>query len=42
MIIEKKIFVQERIYLNSKFPKIEDIDREIEFQLFVETYQLVE
>nr|QWT70964.1 RNA polymerase beta subunit [Heliophila elongata] len=26
----------------SKFPKIEDIDHEIEFQLFVETYQLVE
>nr|QYB23365.1 RNA polymerase beta subunit [Hedysarum polybotrys var. alaschanicum] len=25
-----------------KFPKIEDIDQEIEFQLFVETYQLVE
>ena len=26
----------------SKFPKIEDTDQEIEFQLFVETYQLVE
>ena len=26
----------------SKFPKIEDIDEEIEFQLFAETYQLVE
>nr|UKO32254.1 RNA polymerase beta subunit [Evolvulus alsinoides] len=26
----------------SKFPKIEDIDQEIEFQLFVETYELVE
>nr|YP_010143321.1 RNA polymerase beta subunit [Polygala arillata]QQL04527.1 RNA polymerase beta subunit [Polygala arillata] len=26
----------------SKFPKIEDRDQEIEFQLFVETYQLVE
>nr|VDD24442.1 unnamed protein product [Brassica rapa] len=26
----------------SQFPKIEDIDHEIEFQLFVETYQLVE
>nr|YP_010214732.1 RNA polymerase beta subunit [Nuytsia floribunda]UBN08652.1 RNA polymerase beta subunit [Nuytsia floribunda] len=26
----------------SKFPKIEDADQEIEFQLFVETYQLVE
>nr|YP_010474839.1 RNA polymerase beta subunit [Corydalis decumbens]UVH69126.1 RNA polymerase beta subunit [Corydalis decumbens] len=26
----------------SKFPKIEDIDQEIEFQFFVETYQLVE
>nr|UDN41383.1 RNA polymerase beta subunit [Abrophyllum ornans] len=26
----------------SKFPKIEDPDQEIEFQLFVETYQLVE
>ncbi|KAK9660462.1 hypothetical protein RND81_O213200 [Saponaria officinalis] len=25
-----------------KFPKIEDTDQEIEFQLFVETYQLVE
>ncbi|AES93574.1 DNA-directed RNA polymerase [Medicago truncatula] len=25
-----------------KFPKIEDMDQEIEFQLFVETYQLVE
>ena len=25
-----------------KFPKIEDINQEIEFQLFVETYQLVE
>ena len=25
-----------------KFPKIEDRDQEIEFQLFVETYQLVE
>ncbi|KAL7229767.1 hypothetical protein ACSBR2_008326 [Camellia fascicularis] len=25
-----------------KFPKIEDTDHEIEFQLFVETYQLVE
>nr|YP_009503416.1 RNA polymerase beta subunit [Passiflora retipetala]AXB38117.1 RNA polymerase beta subunit [Passiflora retipetala] len=26
----------------SKFPKMEDTDQEIEFQLFVETYQLVE
>lgn len=26
----------------SKFPKIEDTDQEIEFQLFVETYQLAE
>nr|YP_009229470.1 RNA polymerase beta subunit [Aquilaria sinensis]YP_010427335.1 RNA polymerase beta subunit [Aquilaria agallochum]YP_010427523.1 RNA polymerase beta subunit [Aquilaria rugosa]ALT55551.1 RNA polymerase beta subunit [Aquilaria sinensis]QIS92211.1 RNA polymerase beta subunit [Aquilaria sinensis]QNO35152.1 RNA polymerase beta subunit [Aquilaria sinensis]USN92738.1 RNA polymerase beta subunit [Aquilaria agallochum]USN92926.1 RNA polymerase beta subunit [Aquilaria rugosa] len=26
----------------SKFPKIEDTDQEIEFQVFVETYQLVE
>nr|ART64964.1 RNA polymerase beta subunit [Gynostemma pentaphyllum] len=26
----------------SKFPKIEDTDQEIEFQLFVETYKLVE
>nr|YP_010231273.1 RNA polymerase beta subunit [Passiflora xishuangbannaensis]QSV37342.1 RNA polymerase beta subunit [Passiflora xishuangbannaensis] len=26
----------------SKFPKMEDADQEIEFQLFVETYQLVE
>nr|YP_010175946.1 RNA polymerase beta subunit [Oldenlandia diffusa]QSM35040.1 RNA polymerase beta subunit [Oldenlandia diffusa] len=26
----------------SKFPKIEDTDQEIEFQLFVETYQLIE
>nr|YP_009670880.1 RNA polymerase beta subunit [Passiflora contracta]QCX30158.1 RNA polymerase beta subunit [Passiflora contracta] len=26
----------------SKFPKIEDTDQEIEFQLFAETYQLVE
>nr|WIU43850.1 RNA polymerase beta subunit [Pseudostellaria heterophylla] len=26
----------------NKFPKIEDTDQEIEFQLFVETYQLVE
>nr|YP_010890871.1 RNA polymerase beta subunit [Cyanea calycina]WJK72321.1 RNA polymerase beta subunit [Cyanea calycina] len=26
----------------SNFPKIEDIDQKIEFQLFVETYQLVE
>nr|YP_010712216.1 RNA polymerase beta subunit [Corydalis ternata]UGO88508.1 RNA polymerase beta subunit [Corydalis ternata]WDA92871.1 RNA polymerase beta subunit [Corydalis ternata] len=26
----------------SKFPKIEDTDQEIEFQFFVETYQLVE
>nr|QGA86290.1 RNA polymerase beta subunit [Calliandra hygrophila] len=26
----------------SKFPKIEDTDQEMEFQLFVETYQLVE
>ena len=26
----------------SKFPKIEDTDQEIEFQLFVERYQLVE
>ncbi|KAL3648549.1 hypothetical protein CASFOL_007973 [Castilleja foliolosa] len=26
----------------SKFPKIEDTDHEIEFQLFVERYQLVE
>nr|WVH38587.1 RNA polymerase beta subunit [Schlechtendalia luzulifolia] len=26
----------------SKFPKIEDTDQEIDFQLFVETYQLVE
>nr|YP_010457519.1 RNA polymerase beta subunit [Microtropis osmanthoides]UUA68789.1 RNA polymerase beta subunit [Microtropis osmanthoides] len=26
----------------SKFPKIEDTEQEIEFQLFVETYQLVE
>ena len=25
-----------------KFPKIEDTDQEIEFQLFAETYQLVE
>ena len=25
-----------------KFPKMEDINQEIEFQLFVETYQLVE
>jgi DNA-directed RNA polymerase subunit beta len=25
-----------------KFPKIEDTNQEIEFQLFVETYQLVE
>ena len=25
-----------------KFPKMEDTDQEIEFQLFVETYQLVE
>jgi len=25
-----------------KFPNIEDIDQEIEFQLFVETYQLLE
>ncbi|KAK9082276.1 hypothetical protein Syun_031734 [Stephania yunnanensis] len=26
----------------SKFPKIEDTDQEMEFQLFVETYKLVE
>ena len=25
-----------------KFPKIEDIDQKIEFQLYVETYQLLE